>query len=146
MDTLIDFPTAGISSSFSAAPTRYAVRQVLDQEYQKVIKLIANAARQSRFKAGNTLGDNSSYSFTSTHEDKRIKPVNYDESPLKVKKDFFGRVLSANPTSFEETDGNGQKNQNVGEKKEVKVWVTFHEGFSNAVRKPITLEELLRGL
>lgn len=122
------------------------MRQVLDQEYQKVIKLIANAARQSRFKAGNTLGDNSSYSFTSTHEDKQIKPVNYDESLLKVKKDFFGRVLSANPTSFEETDGNAQKNQNVGEKKEVKVWVTFHEGFSNAVRKPITLEELLRGL
>ena len=28
---------------------------------------------------------------------------------------------------------------------ERKVWVSFHEGFSNAVRKPITLEELMRG-
>jgi len=27
-----------------------------------------------------------------------------------------------------------------------KVWVTFHEGYSNAVRKPITIEELMRGL
>lgn len=27
-----------------------------------------------------------------------------------------------------------------------KVWITYHEGFSDAVRKPITVEELLRGL
>ena len=29
---------------------------------------------------------------------------------------------------------------------EGRVWVSFHEGFSNAVRKPITMEELMRGL
>ena len=29
---------------------------------------------------------------------------------------------------------------------EHRVWVSFHEGFSNAVRKPISLEELMRGM
>lgn len=145
MDTLIDFPTAGPGASFSSAPVRYAVRQVLDQEYQKVAKLAANGARQARFKSGNALGDDSSYTFKPGNEDKRVKALNYDENPLKIKKDFFGRVLSDKSDPFQEMDGNGQKIPSA-EDIESKVWVTFHEGFSNAVRKPITLEELLRGL
>lgn len=48
-----------------------------------------------------------------------------------------------------EIDGNAQA-EGKGEKKDGKddnkVWVSFHEGFSNAVRKPLTIEELLRGL
>jgi chromosome transmission fidelity protein 18 len=27
-----------------------------------------------------------------------------------------------------------------------RIWVSFNEGYSNAVRKPITVDELLRGL
>jgi chromosome transmission fidelity protein 18 len=27
-----------------------------------------------------------------------------------------------------------------------RVWVTFHEGYSNAVRKPVSLGELVGGL
>jgi hypothetical protein len=26
------------------------------------------------------------------------------------------------------------------------IWASFHEGFSNAARKPVSLQELLRGL
>ncbi|KAJ5238761.1 hypothetical protein N7468_003380 [Penicillium chermesinum] len=45
-----------------------------------------------------------------------------------VKKDFFGRVS-------DDISKAGRK-----------VWVTYHEGFSNAVRKPISMSELLAGL
>jgi chromosome transmission fidelity protein 18 len=27
-----------------------------------------------------------------------------------------------------------------------RIWVSFHEGFSNAVRKPVTLDDIMRGL
>ncbi|OBT45622.1 hypothetical protein VE00_03533 [Pseudogymnoascus sp. WSF 3629] len=147
LDTLVDYPTAGAESSFSsAAPIRYAVRQVLDQEYQKAMKLMANAARQMRFKEGNLLGEDTTYTFKTGYGDKPIKPVDTDENPLKVKKDFFGRVLSVRAGPLGEVDGNAQKLPGEGGEKENKVWVTYHEGFSNAVRKPITLEELLGGL
>lgn len=61
---------------------------------------------------------------------------------MAVKKDFFGRVIEAKPLS--------ELDRNVAEKRarreERKVWVTFHEGLNNAVRKPISLQEFLGGL
>lgn len=58
----------------------------------------------------------------------------------KPKKDFFGREC-AMKNGIKESQREVKKSSNTG-----KVWVTFHEGFSNAVRKPITIEELMRGL
>lgn len=49
-----------------------------------------------------------------------------------------------------ETDGNGADKRNGGSnplgKTKENVWVTYNEGMNNAVRKRITLDELLRGL
>ncbi len=59
--------------------------------------------------------------------------------------DFFGRIVhDAQPPSI---SNSGEKPDKFGKgnNDENKVWVSFHEGFSNAVRKPITLEELMRG-
>lgn len=68
--------------------------------------------------------------------------------PVVVKKDFFGRVVVEKPL-----DGNGRGGPKRGSKaakhaaeERSKVWVTFHEGLNNAVRKPLALEEFLRGL
>lgn len=58
---------------------------------------------------------------------------------MKTKRDFFGRECQK--TAQE----NGVREVKK-EKGEGKVWVTFHEGFSNAVRKPVTVKELMRGL
>lgn len=70
---------------------------------------------------------------------------------VKVKRDFFGRVIvnEAQPQRKHsnhkgDTDGD-MKDKNGKEKEEHKVWVSFHEGFSNAVRKPISLRELMGG-
>lgn len=128
-----------------AAPTRYAVRQVVDQEMQRASILRENAARQSRFRAGNP-ADVEDFLFDNK-ENSKTKLVTLPAIP--VKKDFFGRVIKSEPKPLQETDGNkgeSSKQDDAPEKGETKVWVTFNEGMSNAVRKPLTLDELLRGL
>lgn len=61
------------------------------------------------------------------------------------KRDFFGRVIvnEARPTSanHDSASKSGQE-----PRKETHAWVSFHEGFSNAVRKRISMSELLSGL
>jgi len=68
--------------------------------------------------------------------------------PVAAKRDFFGRIINeARPQPKDGTEANelaGQQ-ESAEKREDRKVWVSFHEGFSNAVRKPITLEELMRG-
>ncbi len=59
-----------------------------------------------------------------------------------VKRDFFGRVIE--DTRPDSSDGRPAERRS-GQQEEGMVWVSFHEGSSTAVRKPITLEELMRG-
>ncbi|CZT00971.1 related to protein CTF18 [Rhynchosporium graminicola] len=155
LDTLVLFETASASAG-AGAPVRYAVRQVLDQEYQKNIIVRENAARQARYKAGNP-NDDIEFAIAS----KEHKGHRAIELIVAAKKDFFGReikedVFEAGKVLGEvdvnvnggdgEGDGRKKGKAGKGKKDENKVWVTFHEGFSNAVRKPLTVEELLRGL
>lgn len=140
LDTLVTFETT--PDSGAAAPVRYAVRQVLDQEYQKNIIVRENKARQARYKAGNP-DDDIDYSF----DTKENKGHHAYEKAFAPKKDFFGRVVEE-ATPLQEIDGNAEegKGRRKREGKGSKVWVSFHEGFSDAVRKPITIDELFRGL
>lgn len=57
----------------------------------------------------------------------------------RVKKDFFGRVIA------EEKDEAKRRRTETNSllKIEPDVWVRFHEGYSNAVRKPVVFAELL---
>lgn len=71
-----------------------------------------------------------------------------------VKRDFFGREIlnhasvhasasgSSNSCGGGKSSGGGGSGGGDGKPK---VWVTFHEGFSNAVRKPIGMRELMDG-
>lgn len=72
---------------------------------------------------------------------------------LKPRRDFFGRIIT-----IEQQQRDGGVNKKSDEGTETKggmikrgkcgvnnqIWVSFNEGFSNAVRKPITIEELMR--
>ena len=60
-----------------------------------------------------------------------------------VKRDFFGRVVQETTASKKET-----KHHELGEMRgdAGRIWVSFHEGFSNAVRKPVTIDDIMRGL
>jgi len=85
------------------------------------------------------------------HDDKENKRAAKEEARLlvsSVKRDFFGRIIEAQP--LQELDANGggrRKRKSTGESKgRNMVWVTFHEGLNNAVRKPISLQEFLKGL
>lgn len=137
IDSLVTFSkTKGtpLSSLCGSAPVRYAVRQVLDQEYRK-----ENTRKQSEAIASNKLGKG-----TKKAADEQKGNDSAKDATRTVKRDFFGRVLrepTPHPTDSEENHQN----------KEVlkagrKVWVTYHDGFSNAVRKPISMAELLAGL
>ncbi|TGO13583.1 hypothetical protein BTUL_0067g00260 [Botrytis tulipae] len=147
LDTLVTFLTSPIKND--ATNVRYAVRQVLDQEYQKNIIVRENKARQARFKMGNVDGGDEEYSFEKGKfgKGKSGKKILGVGTGNEIKKDFFGRVLEDRGVGRKGDVGAGE-NRGGGEKKvpEKKVWVTFHEGFSNAVRKPITIGELMRGL
>jgi chromosome transmission fidelity protein 18 len=148
LDALTTFPTA--PASFYAAsnpPTRFAVRQVLDQELQKALAQRDAAARQARFRSGGPVSHHEA-------EDGAGKENNgaapgQDASSVGVKRDFFGRIIPQHQQSqkknrpLAERDGNARGGGNgVGG---IRVWVTYHEGLNNAVRKPLSLDDFLRG-
>ena len=62
-----------------------------------------------------------------------------------VKRDFFGRTIeSTQLESSKDRPSGKQLNAHDGRQEDGMVWVSFHEGSSTAVRKPIGLEELMR--
>ncbi|OTB07498.1 hypothetical protein M426DRAFT_239252 [Hypoxylon sp. CI-4A] len=153
LDHLCTFETSAAVIHGTLAPTRYAVRQVLDQELQKAKLQRDRLARQARFKAGNPHAavPEESLNGDNNKENRSSGPKVPVLPTLGVKKDFFGRVIeNTESRALKETNGNGRPRSKAGDdplgKGETKVWVTFHEGMNNAVRKPITLDELLRGL
>lgn len=118
---------------------------MLDQELRKEKLVQDSLARQARGFGGlldavqNCEEDKENTGAGSV--DKAREAMN---SSVGGKRDFFGRIInearpmsagkaSSKPDSASAKDGGGR------------VWVSFHEGFSNAVRKPITLGELLEG-
>ena len=127
-----------------SAPVRYAVRQVLDQEYRREILLqrsVARSARSTPLDRGNAM--------CADDEDKENAGVGLGRKQkgaaavaVGVRRDFFGRIINdARPTS---AGGGTRAAQGLaGGADEKRVWVSFHEGYSNAVRKPITLKELM---
>lgn len=156
---LSTFETAGAHVLATQVPVRYAVRQVLDQELYKTIALREAAARQARFKAGSGAaadGDEMVIDPTTLllSSDNKENAAASGKLTLPivptVKKDFFGRVIMDTAVlPLHQVDGNskGKKGATAREEAEERnVWVTFHEGLNNAVRKPLTLEEFMRGL
>ncbi|KAH8804763.1 chromosome transmission fidelity protein-like protein 18 [Xylogone sp. PMI_703] len=139
LDTLVTFETA-TSGSSTNPPVRYAVRQVLDQEYQKNIITRENAARQARYHAGDSNGSEKPKDGSTNSQE--------PDDNASVKRDFFGRIIKTLGSALQEIDANRVREKEAGKRKkdQTRVWVTFHEGYSNAVKKPITVEELMRGL
>lgn len=147
IDALATFETAGALVVSMQAPTRYAVRQVLDQELQRTITQRENAARQARLRQGGAIDPSYVFNDKDNTNRKKNKPDISGAGNVNVKRDFFGRIIVETTAPLSETDGNGSGKRQRGGKddKGQRVWVTYHEGLNNAVTKPITLEEFLRG-
>lgn len=152
LDTLNTFSRVKGTSLASAgsAPVRYAVRQVLDQEYRKeTLKKQSEASQLKYSKSG--CGKSKKRGGDDGEADQENSTKTSPNGP--VKRDFFGRIINeataaAGKKKDKEKDAaeieKGKKIES--QKSERKVWVTYHEGFSNAVRKPISMSELLAGL
>ncbi len=153
LDVLATFETSAAVMHGTQAPTRYAVRQVLDQELQKTKILRDSTARQARFRAG-ALGSSDDAAFDDKESATKRKTARKGLPAVAVKKDFFGRIIKTEvggpPREGDGNTGGGEglppgKGRDKN-KDEAKAWVTFHEGLNNAVRKPLSLDELMRGL
>lgn len=143
LDDLADFETLSRTNLASNAPTRYAVRQVLDQELQKVTAAREEAARRARFQAGggpdeaNDAAAPRAPALPNGKENKG-KTAEEEEPAVKVKRDFFGRIIPENSAQAQ------RERNRAGGKPKVKVWIKYHEGFNNAVRRPITVKDFMK--
>ncbi|KAK0665689.1 putative chromosome transmission fidelity protein 18 [Cercophora samala] len=148
LDTLATFETASASQFLfsQAPPTRYAVRQVLDQELAKTIAAKETASRQARLRAGGGVVPHVDENKENMPDHLQKLEMLKQQEKTAVKKDFFGRIIVPKPVLREPSGGNGAKSTGGDGEKKDKVWITYHEGINNAVRKPISLEEFLRGL
>ena len=140
IDTLTTFQL-GKTGTQQSAPVRYAVRQVLHQELRRETMLQHTAmrnARSSSLSRGETAPiDDDKENEGSKNSDKPFK------HPPGTKRDFFGRIVNeVRPIGSNSTSDVGKKCSR-SETEAQRVWVSFHEGYSNAVRKPITLKELI---
>ncbi|RAH40410.1 putative sister chromatid cohesion factor (Chl12) [Aspergillus brunneoviolaceus CBS 621.78] len=151
LDTLITFSQTKTNTSTTtttaSAPVRYAVRQVLDQEYRKETTL--KKSTDGGLKLTNPKSSTNTLQKASPETAKKPGAA---ADGIAVKRDFFGRIIQEPPASAAEgaeNDDAHQKNaaaQTEMSKSGRRVWVTYHDGFSNAVRKPISLAELLGDL
>lgn len=127
--------TGPASASSSSAPVRYAVRQVLDQEYRK-----EKTRKLSEGLGSSRAGKGAKQPSADGPDSKGRAADKKSLEELLVKRDFFGRIIKE-PTP--PPDSGQNQAQNEASKAGRKAWVTYHDGFSNAVRKPISMGELL---
>ena len=144
MDELADFETLSRTTLRSQAPTRYAVRQVLDQELHKVSVARAEASRQARFQGGEPANSQATMvpPLVPTASSNKENIDVGDKSAAKVKRDFFGRIIKETAPLKERDMNRGSASS--GSK--VRVWVKYNEGLNNAVRRPITLNDFMKAL
>lgn len=117
---------------------RYAVRSVLEQEWRKDSILRDQANRKKR--GGQTELDEVVPEKQEMTTEEKVAEAN----KKAVKRDFFGRIIKQDVSAGAEEMR--KKATAEVQTAESRIWVSFHEGFSNAVRKPITIDDILRGL
>lgn len=133
LDSLAAFETL---SGKKDDKVRYAVRSVLETEWKKESVRIDAETRKRR--GGNVDGEDMPEGAKEQLDEEKVA----EENRKAVKRDFFGRIVKEVPVA----QGARPLKKVVKNNDEGRIWVSFHEGFSNAVRKPITIDELMRGL
>lgn len=174
LDAMVVFETGNIKSIAGAAAgekVRYAVRQVLEQEHAKELmrkeQESANA-RMTKAIGATTAAGETHGRCAADEEERDLKKViekasvgvqKSSSTTTAVKRDFFGRpIVVAVPDVDDSRDGaDGAEFSGLGQKRrkkeaagygeaEGRIWISYHEGFSNAVKKPITMKELMDGM
>jgi chromosome transmission fidelity protein 18 len=122
IENLITFGT-----ETNAVRGRYAVRQLVSREMER---------EKIRRRRG---GEVEVVEVETKGVKRKNEAVEEKKVVERVRRDFFGRVL------VEEKDDRKRRrvDSSAGMKIQPDVWVRFHEGYSNAVRKPVLFAELL---
>jgi chromosome transmission fidelity protein 18 len=117
---------------------RYAVRQLVNQQMER---------EKIRRRKGGTTQQIAKLDLADVIEDPRGYKRGHNEIAAdkkvvveRVRKDFFGRTIAE-----EREDGKRRRTESGNEYSKIQpnVWVRFHEGYSNAVRRPAAFTELL---
>ncbi|KAL9114489.1 MAG: hypothetical protein Q9227_001570 [Pyrenula ochraceoflavens] len=141
LDTLSSYHLGTSSASVSNAPVRYALRQVLEQECRKEALRQRSKARLDQAMSADP--SQQAVNLQDAGNDKEnAEGTSKKSSGSRVKRDFFGRVI-VNEQKPGATRINLKEAAIGTNGKETRTWVSYHEGYSNAVRKPITLKELM---
>ncbi|KAK3057104.1 Chromosome transmission fidelity protein 18 [Extremus antarcticus] len=144
LDELGTFQTGPKGFGESGGKIRYAVRQVLDQEWTREEKRRAEVSRMARWSGGVVPGVNDVV-MEEREGPKGAVAKRLDK--VVIKRDFFGRPITYTRPGSSHEGGQSQAEHDAAQKPvEERVWVTYHEGFSNAVRKPLTMAELMKDL
>ena len=157
LDELGTFGTASSSTKDGTASggsggekVRYAIRQVLAQEHGREVVRREKNARVRRaglpFLDADARGEDHAVPLPAAAKvGTAAGAASANIKITGVKRDFFGRpVVGPSATGGGAIGGEGPRKEETG--REGRVWVTYHDGFSNAVRKPITLKQLMEGL
>ena len=132
-----------------AGKSRYALRQVLAQGHEAAVKTAEAQSRARRSGGtlpgadGHDLGDDAP-----SNENKALEEAK-KKSKAAVMRYFLGCVITATTASgyaVAAYGGVGKGKVGVEKGGKPRVWVSCNEGSSNAVRKPITMKELMEGL
>jgi chromosome transmission fidelity protein 18 len=150
LDSLARFETAGKLGGADDR-VRFGVRQVLDAEVRREEKRRAEADRKRR---GGVVDDEETTADQEEEQISKEQAIKAAGKKAGLKRDFFGRIISTAPEMEQPghrrqgSEGARKRPKSSGqssEKDSGRIWVSYHEGFSNAVRKPITLKELMAG-
>jgi len=137
VETLIAFgtETKGIRG-------RYAVRQLVSREMEREKIRRRRKGPPERPRKFLTVGAEEGGVEEPRGMKRGRKQVDEEKEPVaeKVRKDFFGRVIVEQQAADE---GKRRRTDwNHALKTQPDVWVRYHEGYSNAVRKPVAFAEL----
>lgn len=132
LDELAAFETLGGKKD---EKVRFAVRSVLEAEWKRETLRLDIEARKRRGHV-----DDDEVEEVKDDAGARIEKMR----EKSIKRDFFGRVIKVQPVAEGERAKGWTKADTRND--EGRIWVSFHEGFSNAVRKPVTLDDIMRGL
>jgi chromosome transmission fidelity protein 18 len=151
VDLLCTFETGGKALAAAVGDTankttRYAVRQVLEQEWRKEELRLAEETRAARM-GGSAPATTKRSGIGADREGD--DPDALEPAKKRIARDFFGRpiVQAAPPSAGSESDETKQKSRQQEKSRQGSaVRIAYNEGYSNAVRKPLTMAEFFRDL
>lgn len=143
LDAYAAFETGakGSAADVSGIGQRFAVRQTLDQECRRIKARLEAEARKRRFDHGGPANEDGPVPLTESAATMMDEQDNHVQR-TEIKRDFFGREIVGVAATADEHDNKSAKA--ATDIKQRRVWLSYHEGSSTAVRKPITLAEIMR--